>query len=131
MSMLYFPAIIERPGSEYCVFFPDLDGCTSAGDTVQEAALNAVEALRGHIALMLADGEPIPEPRSPDAVRTDPDVHEVTRVLIPVELPRKAVRVNITIEQSLLGRIARAAAAAGFTRSGFLAEAARRMIRER
>lgn len=131
MSILYFPAIIEGPGPDYCVFFPDLDGCTSAGDTVQEAALNAEEALRGHIELMVEDGEPIPEPRPLDTIRVDPDVQEVARVLIPVELPRKAVRVNITIEQGLLGRIDRAAAAAGFTRSGFLAEAARRMIRER
>ena len=47
----YFPAIIEKASEGYGVFFPDLPGCTSAGATIQEAALNAEEALQAHIDL--------------------------------------------------------------------------------
>ena len=46
MPICHYPAIIE--GDEdtgYSVFFPDVPGCTSGGDTLQEAALNAEEAL--------------------------------------------------------------------------------------
>jgi predicted RNase H-like HicB family nuclease len=38
------------PRTGYSVFFPDIPGCTSGGDTLREAALNAEEALAGHAA---------------------------------------------------------------------------------
>ncbi len=53
------------------------------------------------------------------------------RTLVRVELPGRAVRLSITMDEALAGAVDRAAAAQGFTRSGFLAEAARRMLRER
>ena len=40
------------------------------------------------------------------------------------------MRLSITTDEALLGAVDRAAAEQGFTRSGFLAEAARRMLRE-
>ena len=52
------------------------------------------------------------------------------RTLVRVELPGRAVRLSITMDEALAGAVDRAAAAQGFTRSGFLAEAARRMLRE-
>jgi predicted RNase H-like HicB family nuclease len=52
MATVYYPAIVERAAEGYSVFFPDLPGCTSAGDTVQAAALNAEEALAGHLAML-------------------------------------------------------------------------------
>jgi len=68
-------ALIHPPfeGSAYGVAFPDLPGCTSAGDTFEEAAINTREALSGHLALMRADGEAIPEPRSLEALQADPE----------------------------------------------------------
>lgn len=48
MATQYFPAIVEAGASGFGVFFPDLPGCTSAGDTVEKAARNAKDALRGH-----------------------------------------------------------------------------------
>jgi predicted RNase H-like HicB family nuclease len=57
MGTVYFVAVIEAgqaPG--YSVFFPDLAGCASAGDTVDEAARNAEEALALHLAGMVEDG---------------------------------------------------------------------------
>jgi predicted RNA binding protein YcfA (HicA-like mRNA interferase family) len=45
--------------------------------------------------------------------------------------PGRAVRLSITMDEALAGAVDRAAAAQGFTRSGFLAEAARRLLRER
>ena len=41
-----------------------------------------------------------------------------------LRFPTKAVRVNISMDEHLLGAIDRAAAAAGKTRSGLLSEAA-------
>ena len=49
--------------------------------------------------------------------------------LIGVEVPGKAQRVNISLDEGLLARIDKAAASAGQTRSGFLASAARERIK--
>ena len=129
MATLYFPAIIEgsdEPG--YSVFFPDLPGCTSAGDTIDEAARNAEEALRGHVGLMVRDGEAIPSQRPLDAIEHDPDVIEVGRILVRAEVPGRSVRINISMDDGLVEAVDRAAAARGTSRSGFLAEAARAML---
>jgi predicted RNase H-like HicB family nuclease len=55
------------------VSFSDVPGCIAAGDTFEEAVANAAEALAGHFALMKADGESIPQPRSFEALRRDPE----------------------------------------------------------
>jgi predicted RNase H-like HicB family nuclease len=73
-----YAAIIERAGSTFSVFFPDLPGCTSAGRTVDEAAINAEEALAAHI-LQCAD---LPEPTSLLDIENDPEVNEVARLLV-------------------------------------------------
>lgn len=132
MTVRWYPALVERADHGFGVVFPDVPGCTSAGDTVDEALRNAAEALEGHIELMVQHGEPVPEPGAPDAPVPDwlGDVEIVARALVPVELPGRALRVNITIDEGLLRRIDRAARALGTSRSGFLAEAARRMLRE-
>lgn len=121
MAIVHYPAIIERAGSGFSVFFPDLPGCSSAGATMQEAALGAEEALSGHLAIMAQFGDPIPEPSSIDEIMRDPDVDEAARVLVRGDRPGRAVRVQVSIDESLLARIDRVAS----NRSGFLADAAR------
>lgn len=121
MTTVYYPAIIERGRRGYGVFFPDLPGCTSAGDTVTEAALNAEEALAGHLIVAEQYGDIIPEPSELDQLEVDPEVDEVARLLVRVERRGKAVRLNITLDEGLVAAIDRVAE----NRSGFLAEAAR------
>lgn len=121
MTTVYYPAIIERGDEGFGVFFPDLPGCTSAGDTMQEAALGAEEALNGHLAVMAEHGDPIPAPSPIDAIERDPDVDEAARILVRGERPGRAVRVQVTIDEGLLARIDRVAS----NRSRFLADAAR------
>ena len=65
MVLRYYPALIvqdegDGPDAGYGVVFPDLPGCTSSGDTVQEAATNAAEALAGHVDVTLDAGEVVP-----------------------------------------------------------------------
>lgn len=121
MATVYYPAIIERGGQGFGVFFPDLPGCVSAGTTIQEAARNAEDALDGHLAVSSNYGDVIADPSDLDAIERDADVDEVARILVRGERPGKAVRLNITLEEGLLSRIDRIAS----NRSGFLADAAR------
>jgi hypothetical protein len=75
----------------------------------------------------------IPRLRSIDEVRDDPDwaeeISDATAIaLVPVDLPSKSQRVNVTLDEALLARIDKSAARLGESRSGFLAAAARARI---
>jgi predicted RNase H-like HicB family nuclease len=69
----YIALVHKDEGTSYGVSFPDVPGCVSAGDTFEEAVANAGEALAGHLALMHADGDPIPSPRSFEELKRDRD----------------------------------------------------------
>ena len=58
----------------------------------------------------------------PAILDKDPDVNRVALVMSPVERSGRFLRVNITLEESLLARIDKAAGRRG--RSAFLAQAA-------
>jgi predicted RNase H-like HicB family nuclease len=45
----------------YSVVVPTLPGCTSQGDTVDEALTNAKVAIAGHVQALEALGAPVPE----------------------------------------------------------------------
>lgn len=127
--MRYFPAIVEKSSDGYGVFFPDLPGCTSAGATLQEAALNAEEALQAHIELSLEHGDAIPEPSTLDEIAVDPDITEAARILVRADPPGRTVRVNITMPEDLLAAVDRYAVRTGYSRSGLLAQAVRERLR--
>jgi len=48
MSTQYVAVIEKEPDSAFGVWFPDIEGCFSAGDTLDEAVANAAAALRQH-----------------------------------------------------------------------------------
>ncbi|MBR6767588.1 MAG: type II toxin-antitoxin system HicB family antitoxin [Clostridia bacterium] len=50
----------------YVVSFPDLKGCISTGETVEQAVANANDARREWVSAALEDGYEIPEPNSDD-----------------------------------------------------------------
>jgi len=127
MAIAVYPAIVEHAGNGFSVFFPDLPGCTSAGDTIQTAALNAEEALSGHLLVSAQYGDKVADPTPLDRLESDPDIKEAARILVRAELPGKSVRLNITLDEGLLAAIDRVAK----NRSGFLADAARHELEAR
>ena len=67
--MATYIALIRKEGkSSFGVEFPDFPGCISAGDSLDEAAVGAKEALELHIEGMLEDGAEIPEPSGLQAI---------------------------------------------------------------
>ena len=60
----YLATVHKDPDSDYGVQFYDFPGCITAGETIEEAKLMALEALTGHLALMIADGDEIPSPNT-------------------------------------------------------------------
>jgi predicted RNase H-like HicB family nuclease len=121
--------IHKDPGSDYGVSFPDLPGCVTAGLDLDDARRMAEDALALHLAGMAEDEEPIPEPSSLEAVMADRENRDAVAVLVEAPLATaKTVRVNMTIPEEELDRIDKFAADHGYTRSGFLLHAAKRMI---
>jgi predicted RNase H-like HicB family nuclease len=126
----YIALIRKEPESAFGVDFPDFPGCISSGATLDEALRDAQGALALHIKGMLADGEEIPAPSSLDAILEDEHNRGAVPSLVNVpDLKSRAVRVNITIDESLLKDVDDAAARDGTTRSGYLAEAVRTKLR--
>ncbi len=125
MTSIAYTGIVERGEHGFGVFFPDVPGCVSAGRTEQEVFANAEEALAGHLAEMVRGGESLP--RRSDDIPSDPEVDEYCRIQVRVELPGKAVRLNITMDEGLVAAIDRVAT----NRSNFLAEAARSALAKR
>ena len=62
MERTYLALIHKDPGSSFGVTFPDFLGCTSGGDTFEEAREMAREALALCLEGMAADGKRIPPP---------------------------------------------------------------------
>lgn len=130
-----YVAVIEKDqDSAFGVWFPDVEGCFSAGDTVDEAVSNAAAALRQHVEAIESAGHRVTAPRSVDDVIRDQEV--VTSmaegaVLFAVPLLADAgrtVRINISLDKALVDQVDAAANARGLTRSAFLAQAAREKI---
>ncbi len=128
----YFALLDGAPGA-YGVAFPDCPGCTAMGADDNEAYANAVEALAEWIHDAASAGQ-APEPRSIEALRSDPDVEAAIAegaILLAVPLvieSGRSVKANISIDQGLLDAIDAAAKRSGVTRSAFLASAAREKI---
>lgn|GEM_PF-20999 len=91
--MAHYLAILEESGSDKAVgiWFPDLPGCFSAGDNVEEALRNAAEAVTLYAEELAKQGRHLPDPRSITELRSDPAVavdirdHIIALVSSPVD----------------------------------------------
>lgn len=127
----YIGLIHKDADSDFGVSFPDLPGLVTAGTTLDEARDMAEEALAFHLEGLAEDGEAIPEPSSLEEIMSAPDNRSGVAILVSVkdDLP-KVVRVNVTLPGDVLEQIDKYAEAHGFTRSGLLAQAAKKLITE-
>ena len=128
---MVFPIVIHKErDSAYGVSVPDLPGCISAGDTLEEAIGMAREAIELHLEGMIEDGAAIPTPRLLEIHRKH-HADAAAFALVEIDagnLRTKAVRINITLPERILARIDRTAKKRGQTRSGLLATAASEYI---
>ena len=123
-----FPIVIHKDaGSGYGVTVPDLPGCFSAGDTLEEAIESAREAIACHIEGVLMDGEPTPVRSSLEAHQASEDYRDGVWAIVAVDISKlssKTRRINITLPERVLAVVDQAAVREGQSRSGLLARAA-------
>lgn len=132
---MHYAIVIHRdPGSAYGVTVPDLPGCFSAGDTLEEAIESAREAIALHLEELLLAGEPIPERRSIEGHRANEDFGDGVWALVSADVAKlssKSKRVNITLPERVLAIVDQAAVREGESRSGWLARAALSYVQRR
>ena len=63
MSVKY-AVIFERAENNWAAYVPDLPGCMTTGQTLEETQVNIREAIRGHLETLREFGDPVPEPSS-------------------------------------------------------------------
>jgi predicted RNase H-like HicB family nuclease len=62
--MYRFLVVIEKAGSNYSAYSPDLPRCVATGTTFDEAERNMHEAIEMHVKGLIEDNMAIPEPHS-------------------------------------------------------------------
>ena len=122
-----YPVVIHKDKkSDYGVTVPDLPGCFSAGDTMEDALTNAVESIECHLEGLLLDGDEIPPAQPVEAHVKSKNFAGGTWALVTVDLSKlasKAKRINITLPERVLRLVDEQAKREGESRSGLLARA--------
>src|SRR3954447_26336778 len=114
--MTAYIALAEKDAdSAFGIWFPDVEGCFSAGETLAEASANATVALHQHTEAVKDAGRAVPPARTLDELLSDEDVRAAAAagaVLLAVTLS-DADGVNVSLDKSLIDQIDEAAAARG------------------
>jgi len=126
--MRYPVAIHKDPDSDYGVTVPDLPGCFSAGDSVDDAVNNAIEAIECHVEGLLVDGEVIPLGTAIETHKENSDFADAyVWLFVDVDLSKlsgETKRFNVTMPERILSQIDAYVDTHPGSRSGVLAEAA-------
>lgn len=120
MKKLTYLAVCEPDGENgFGVYFPDLPGCVTYGSDIDDAKINAKEALELHIYGMQEDGEVLPDPKQsiedtkkgdcilaitvyPELVKNELDNRRVkTNCTIPAYLKREGEKEGVNFSQLL------------------------------
>ncbi len=86
--MTHYVAIVEEEeGKAVGVWFPDLPGCVSAGDSLDEAMRNAADALELWAEAMIESGQTIPAARTLTSLKADAETAEDLRKYMVALIP--------------------------------------------
>lgn len=133
--MLY-PIVIHQEGdSAYGVIVPDIPGCFSAGDSLEEALANTREAIDLQLESFVEDDEEIPNASDMKSLSENPDYEGGFWAIVDIDVTQylgTADRLNITLPHRLVHRIDKAVTEkkAFKNRSQFLAEASLKLLAE-
>jgi predicted RNase H-like HicB family nuclease len=125
-------AIFKDHGSVYGVNVPDVPGCHSWGETIDDALKNAKVAIYSHVETLRELEQPVEITQSRiEALAGDPRYAGAIWALVDVDLAKldtKPERINISIPRFVLSKIDSFAVARHETRSGVIARAALQLI---
>lgn len=137
VKIMLYPIAIELGDDThaYGVTVPDIAGCFSAGDTMEEALKNVREAIELHLEGLVEDGLDIPLPTDIAAHQKNPDfAANYVWAIVEIDVTRymgKAEKINVTLPSRLIHLIDTKIAhdSRYKSRSGFLAAGAELLLR--
>ena len=130
--MKFTVVLHTNDGQRYGVIVPDLPGCFSGGDDLDDALASAQEAIDLHVQGLIEDAVSLPERKSIAEHHASPDYAGGLWAVVDVPVEKylgPAEKVNITVPRLVLKHIDDYARQHGQSRSGFLVEAARAAMR--
>lgn len=126
--MRYPVAVEPDTATTACgIVVPDLPGCFSAGDSLDEALTNAGHAIAAWIEVTLDEGGTIPAPSPLDRLQRDPAYAGWVLAIVSVDtavLDDTPEHVELTLPRRILRRLDARAQAAGTSRAGLIADLA-------
>ncbi len=123
--MTRYPALIDGETGAYGVTFPDLPGIVAMGKTLDDALVNAEEALRDCVIEAERHGERVAVPTAIESVDTP---HGCTLVSVPLIQPSgRSVRANLSLDEGVAAFIDDEARRRGMTRTAYVEWMARRV----
>ena len=128
VDMKFFVVLHTDDGIRYGATVPDLPGCFSGGETLEQALQNVQEAIDMHVETLIDQGETIPLAQSLKQHQKNKDFKNGVWAVVQVPIEKylgPAEKINITVPRVMLARIDEFAKKTGQSRSGFLVEAAR------
>lgn len=69
MSRIFYPALFHPETVGYSVTVPDLDGCFSEGDTLEQAYENTLDAIGLYLSDLADNKQPFPSASMPDCIQ--------------------------------------------------------------
>ncbi len=123
--MLRYPALIDGENGAYGVTFPDLPGVAAMGETVDQALVNAEDALRDYAIETERDGQ---ARISPSAIEDVTPPTGSTLVSVPlIHLSGRSIRANMMLDEGVIAFIDGEAKRRGMTRTSYVEWMARRI----
>ncbi len=126
--MTRYPALIDGETGACGVTFPDLPGVVAMGATLDDALLNAEEALRDYATETEKDGRTLVAPGLLEDVSSAAGSTLVTVPLI--RLSGRNVRANLTLDEGVVAFIDGEARRRRMTRTAFVEWMARRIAQD-
>ena len=115
-----YPAIIEGGGSDYGIWFPDIDGIGAMGYTIEEVLANASEVLSDYAIEMEKDGLPLAAPSALEDVEVPEGCALTTILLIREARDKPSVRLNLVLDAGVADAIASEARRRGMSRKSYI-----------
>ena len=115
-----YPAIIEGGGSDYGIWFPDIDGIGAMGYTIEEVLANASEVLSDYAIEMEKDGLPLAAPSALEDVEVPEGCALTTILLFREARDKPSVRLNLVLDAGVAEVITSEARRRGMSRKSYV-----------
>ena len=128
----YFMLVHDGDGKGLWCEFPDLPGCMTDGDNLDDLMKNAADALESWIAAVCESGGTLPAASGAEVLKSKADASsEPVLFVVPVTgyLPDVPARINVTSTAAKIDEITAFAKKVGRTRSDLMVQATLDYIR--